>query len=185
MQNQLSQHHPSISNSIRRSICTLVTLLMISTLISCGDFIDPEESPAPQTETPQEPQKPQTPEQPKTPETPKEPVVPKPKPGETKEQKNWRLCEAERLWAFNARIIDSNALRLYQSRNFAPVFNTPGERQSGVEGWYPCVHALEMNGFTESDYTSASATEFHSSQSFLDDDETSVGFHLIADDSGR
>ena len=139
MQTNLSPYLNPISQTIQRSILTLVSLFIITTLTSCGDFIDPEEVPP---TTPPE-------EKPITPEVPPEPVTPKPKPGETKEQKNWRLCEAERIWAFNARIIDSNAYRLYQSRNFAPVFNTPGERQSGIEGWYPCMHALEINGFVD------------------------------------
>ena len=139
MPTNLSRYQNPISQIIQRSILTLVSLFIITTLTSCGDFIDPEE--VPPINPPEE--------KPITPEVPTEPVIPKPKPGETKEQKNWRLCEAERLWAFNARIIDSNAYRLYQNRNFAPVFNTPGERQSGIEGWYPCAHALEINGFVD------------------------------------
>ena len=139
MKNQSPQTKHSISPSIQRSILTLTLTFIITALTSCGDFIDPKEAtPTPQTQ-----------EQPVTPEVPPEPVIPKPKPGETLEQKNWRLCEAERLWAFNARLIDSNAYQLYQKRNFAPIFNTPGERQSGIEGWYPCAHALEVNEFVD------------------------------------
>jgi hypothetical protein len=29
----------------------------------------------------------------------------------------------------------------------APVYQSPGNRQSGIEGWYPCEKALQANGF--------------------------------------
>lgn len=127
----------------------LLIQLLVPILISCGDFVDEK---APETPPVVQPpvQHPQTPQTPQTPETPKPQT-----PTETEAQRNWRLCEAERIWAFNARIIDVGALRLYQSRNFAPVFNHPGERQSGIEGWYGCKHALELNGFIPSNISAS------------------------------
>lgn len=125
------------TREIRRvpALSLFIVIFLVPILTSCGDFVDekPPETPPVVQPPVQQPQTPQTPR----PQT----------PTETVEQRNWRMCEAERIWAFNSRLIDSGALRLYQSRNFAPVFNTPGERQSGIEGWYPCKHALEMNGF--------------------------------------
>lgn len=126
----------------------LLSILLISLLVpvltSCGDFVDEKPPETPPVVQPPE-QHPQTPQTPQTPETPKPQT-----PTETEEQRNWRMCEVERMWAFNARLIDVGALRLYQSRNFAPVFNHPGERQSGIEGWYGCALALQLNGFIPS-----------------------------------
>ncbi|MBI3294429.1 MAG: hypothetical protein HYZ71_06830 [Deltaproteobacteria bacterium] len=131
--NQLNQTQQS---KRIKTLLTLSFLLVLPTLSSCSDFVDhptPSE-PAPHSE-------------------PTPPTEPSPTPNpangpETDQQKNWRACEAERMWAFNSRLIDVSALRLYQQRNLAPVFNDAGVRQSGVEGWYECARALEMNGFT-------------------------------------
>jgi hypothetical protein len=121
--------------SIHYQTTLTVILLLISFLNGCADFKEDSEQPTPPVQTPIQ-------------STPTTPVVPPiPKKGETPEQMQWRMCEAERLWAFNSRIIDDGELHIYRKRNFAPVFNNPGERQSGIEGWYPCVRALETNGF--------------------------------------
>ena len=106
------------------------------TLFGCGDFRDEPQPPTPTSQPPVE--------SPKPPETPKTPQTPEKNP--SLEKMN-QMCEAERQWALTARLIDINQLRLFQGRNFAPIFNTPGERQSGIEGWIPCQKALEANGF--------------------------------------
>lgn len=126
----------------------LIIPLLVPILTSCGDFVDQKQPESPPVVQPPVPQTPQTPPTPQTPQVPQYPQAPK--PTETEEQRNWRMCEAERMWAFNSRLIDVGALRLYQSRNLAPVFHTPGERQSGIEGWYGCKQALEINGFINS-----------------------------------
>ena len=150
-------YQPSPTNPTQRkrfhSISVLILLIAIPIITSCGDFVDhPEESqPTTPPNVPADPPKPQP-----APETKPEPSKPPTKPvetpksppkEETEEQRNWRMCETERRWAFTAKIIDADLLRLYQNRNFAPVFNNPGVRQSGIEGWYPCKKALQMNGF--------------------------------------
>lgn len=131
--NPINQLHPTFT-------LTLVVILPI--LISCSDFVDqPEES---------DPSSPTVTEQPTPVITagPSQSPTPIENPKlENDEQRNWKACEAERMWAFKARLIDANALRLFQQRNLAPVFNDPGVRQSGVEGWYACIQALELNGF--------------------------------------
>lgn len=131
--------------SIVLVLSLLTVTLLVPILISCSDFVDeksPEYSPTPNPQV----------EQPKgQPPLPTPEGTPYPPKTETLEQRNWRLCEAERIWAFNTHLIDSGVLQIYQRRNFAPVFNQPGERQSGIEGWYACKHALQMNGFVPSD----------------------------------
>lgn len=114
----------------------LLTITITASILSaCGDFRD---EPIPQTPAPQ----------PQPVPTPEPQPGPKPQPhGETEEQRNKRLCEAERRWALESRLIDLNQYHLYEHRNFAPVFNTTGERQSGVDGWVKCEKALEINGF--------------------------------------
>lgn len=137
---------------------TILVILCSLTLVSCSDFVDsPTTTPAPTVSN----------EQPNpSPEKPSETTQQKPLPAQTipvgtpsssvkrelneweaQEKRNWRLCEAERRWAFQTGLIDESLLKLYQLRNFAPVFYTRGVRQSGIEGWYVCKRALQMNGF--------------------------------------
>lgn len=119
---------------IETTIRGMLTLLMIALLASCGDLVNHPEEP--------EQRPPHSEPKPETPQTPQKPIE---KPS-TKEAYD-RMCEEERQWAYRVGLIDLNQLRLYQSRNFAPVFNTPGERQSGIDGFVVCQRALEINGF--------------------------------------
>lgn len=123
---EVNRHH---------TLSTLLSVMVAVTILSaCGDFRD-EPTPAPEPQPVPQP-------------------APHPQPGpkpqlhsETEEQRNKRLCDAERKWALESGLIDLNQFRLYENRNFAPVFNTPGVRQSGVDGWTKCQVALEINGF--------------------------------------
>ncbi len=111
----------------------LIAITIAATILpACGDFRDELVPP--------------------TPEAPTSQPVPQPVPGskphgETEEQRDKRLCDAERKWALESSLIDLNQFRLYENRNFSPVFNTPGVRQSGIDGWLKCDKALEINGF--------------------------------------
>jgi hypothetical protein len=111
-------------------------MAVVTLLSACGDFRDQPETPSQENPQPHV-DPPKTPETPKTPEKPHNPSV----------EKMNEMCEAERQWTYSAGLIDLNQLRLFQRRNFAPVFNTPGERQSGIDGWVACQKALEINGF--------------------------------------
>ena len=145
--------------SLTKKVPHLLTLLMIITislsLSACADFKD-EQQPAQPTQTPQQPtpkpepapRPPPPPSQPRpTPRPDPTPPLQPPTPTETDAQRNHRLCEAERQWALRSGLIDVSEFRLYENRNFAPVFNTPGVRQSGIDGWINCVRVLEINGF--------------------------------------
>ncbi len=125
----------------REGIFHLILAVMVSlTLFGCGDFKDEPPTPVePPKTTPESPQTPQAPSVPPPP-TPTTPPIHAP----SVEKMN-QMCEAERQWALSAGLIDINQLRLFQKRNFAPVFNTPGERQ--IDGWVACAKALEINGF--------------------------------------
>ena len=126
-------------NTVNRhqTLTSLLSIMVaITVLAACGDFRDQPETPIHENPQPHvDPPKPQEP--PKPTEKPHNPSV----------EKMNEMCEAERQWTLSAGLIDLNQLRLFQSRNFAPVFNTPGERQSGIDGWVACQKALEINGF--------------------------------------
>jgi len=129
-------------NHLTRWLGVIVAVTLLS---ACGDFKD---EPTPPTPVPNPAPQPQPAPQPAPQPVPQPQPQPVPRPqGETEEQRNWRLCEEERYWAYRSGMIDLNQFRLYQSRNFAPVFSTPGVRQSGVEVWVSCRKALEANGF--------------------------------------
>jgi hypothetical protein len=67
----------------------------------------------------------------------------------TLSEKNWSMCEEERLWAFQLWRIDWRQYRLFKNRNLAPIYRTPGDWRSGIEGWFPCTTALYENGFID------------------------------------
>lgn len=127
-----------LSEVNRQHILSTLRIVMVAvTLLSaCGDFRDQPETPIHENPQPHV-DPPKTPETPKTQEKPHNPSI----------EKMNEMCEAERQWTLSAGLIDLNQLRLFQRRNFAPVFNTPGERQSGIDGWVACLKALEINGF--------------------------------------
>jgi hypothetical protein len=58
-----------------------------------------------------------------------------------------KMCDQERQWAFATGLIDADQLKFFRNRNFGPVYNTPGVRQSGIEAWFKCDASLKMNGF--------------------------------------
>ena len=143
----------------------LIPIYISITITACGDFRD-EPSPAQPIPTPQpapqpspQPQpipqphpipEPSPPPHPQPQPGPTPSPQPTPQPAETESQRNYRMCESERLWALNTRLITINQYQIFQRRNFAPVFNEPGVRQSGIESWHECRLALQINGFIPS-----------------------------------
>ena len=106
-------------------------------LISCGDLVN-------------EPEKPATHEEPKH-EEPKHEKPPEVRPidPDSEARRVNEICERERQWAYASGLIDAVQLRLFRKRNLAPVYNTPGERQSGIDSWFTCPESVKMNGFSK------------------------------------
>lgn len=104
---------------------TVATLFALS-ICSCGDLVNEPEYPDFQEETK------------------KEHLF------ERQERQHQRLdemCEHERQWVYSTGAIDAIEFRLFRRRNLAPIYRTPGERQSGVETWCVCEESLKANGF--------------------------------------
>jgi hypothetical protein len=141
----------------------IVFLMLTSLLIGCAE--DKESPPSPQAQPPKQ-ETPSAPSEKPEPPPQKENEPDKKTEGESKSKQDlesgnrkkqneaptntrWQMCEAERQWALKSGLIDINQYRIFRNRNMAPIYLTPGERQSGIDGWFECEKALSENGFLE------------------------------------
>ena len=133
----------------KKTKASLFSLGLLSLLTGCSSFVDDPTKPDSPPQTSQPPVAPQPPPQQTPPEV--KPPNPNPdrKPKAEEAEHQWYLCDYDRRHLLARREIDDDQFRICRRKNFGPIYNTPGNRDSGATTWVECRQSLIINGFIQ------------------------------------